>query len=208
MNKKKLTVTIGLSSILLLTGCGNGGNKANANTSNSTNNAAAEQTTNSNVSANKNATVTETAEKAAEAPTLQKEEAYDKFLEAHKDATVTAFELTEENGTPVYQVNGNDGESEFEVEINSEDGSIIREDKEMLEADDKNKQEITKDMLAKIDEFIDKADKEVEDGYVINEYSLESDDGRLIVDLEYINGTNDISFEYDFESGEVIEQDM
>lgn len=205
MNKKNVMTAIGLSSILLLTACGKGGNNASTN---STNNTAAEQTTNSNVSVNKNATVTETAEKASEAPTLQKEEAYDKFVEAHKDVTITSFELTEENGTPVYQINGYDAENEYEVKLNSEDGSVVKEEKEALEADDKNKQEITKDMLAKIDEFIDKADKEVEDGYVINEYSLESDNGKLIIDLEYINGTKDVSFEYDFESGELLEKDM
>ncbi|MGI5950139.1 PepSY domain-containing protein [Peptoniphilus sp.] len=202
MNKKNIALALGLSSILLLSACGK--TEGNANSSaNKVNNNVVE-----NTNAEKNATVTETAEKASDAPVLEKEVAFNNFTEMYKGAKITSFKLTEEKGSPAYEIDGYDSENEIELKLDASDGTVIKEEKDAVEKDDDNKKEITIDMLNKIDGFIEKADKEVKDGYVLNEYSLETDDGKLILELEYTDGTKDVSFDYDFESGELLEQDM
>lgn len=201
MNKKNIILALGLSSILLLSACGKSENTASSNTNNVNNNAV------ENVDAEKNATVTETAEKASEAPVLEKEVAFNNFTEMYKGAKITSFKLTEEKGSPAYEIDGYDDENEIELKLDASDGTVIKEEKDTLEADE-NKKEITIDMLNKIDSFIEKSDKEVQDGFVLDEYSLETDDGKLILELEYTDKTKDISFEYDFESEDLLEKDM
>lgn len=206
---KKLLTAIAISSALILSACNKDGANVNKTTTNTMNdNTKVEGNLETPANAEQNASVTENAKDASPAPTVSREEAYDKFLESHKNAKIRAFELTEENDKPVYKIKAYDDENEYETAINTEDASIIKDEKEAIELDEKNNIEISKEMLKEIDKFIEKTDADVADGYILNEYKLTEDDGKLKVELEYTNKTQDISYEYDFETEELIEKDM
>ena len=228
MNKKILATTLGLSLVLTLSACSGEKNKAAEGTKNAaevtTNNKAkVEVTTNNKAKVSeesKNAQGTETvdpskAEVIADksmsldlsAAKLTKEEAFDNFKKLHPDAKVESLGLEAEGPDLLYKIDGYDAEKEYEVTINAVTGDVIKDEFE-VEKTQGNVADVKKDMLAKIDGFVEKAIAEAGDGFIATDYTLEFDNGKYLVEVEVEKDVKDISYAYDVASGNLIEKDM
>lgn len=138
---------------------------------------------------------------------LTPEDAFDKFMEAHPDSKVTEIDLDKNLTNYQYKVEGYDNDNNYEVKINPVNGDIISDDKELIDLDDDDKGEITKDDVGKIKIFVDKAMTEAGYSSSVNEWSLDIDDGKKIFDIEIKKDNNDVEYTYDLESEELIEKD-
>lgn len=212
MNKKNLLLALSLSATLALTACNSNSSKANDATKENTNQAT-EQTTNNSKNSAKGASTNDSQAtleaRDVDAAKSTKEDAFDKFLELHPNAKVNSFALEYENGNLVYSVDGYDDANEYEVDLNSEDLSVIKDKVEKLEKDDDNYGDINKEMLSKIDSFIEKSVQDAGAEFHAKEYGIGYDDGILVAEVEVVNNSNkDITYEYNFETGDLIEKDM
>lgn len=135
---------------------------------------------------------------------LKPEEAFDKFMELHPEAKVSEFNLDKDLMEYEYEIEGYDSENKYEVEIDPETGEVKKNDMEELDLDDDDeKGEITKDHLAKVDSLIDKAKEEDASDSKLDEWNIEYDDGRVVIEIEI--GSSEYS--YDMDTEELIEKD-
>ncbi|MDK7377158.1 PepSY domain-containing protein [Peptoniphilus harei] len=207
MNKKILMTTLGLGLALTLTACGPKNEKAD--TPNAKNNAAVEA--NANKNANKKAADAQTKEETAinkgAVANLDRGIAFDGFKKLHADAKVESFQLEVENGKAYYKVNGYDAEKEYEVTVDAVTGDIVKDEFEAENTSAKTA-DVQLNMIEAVDKYMDEALKDAGQGFEAGEYEVEFEDGKYVVTVEVVNGTKDISYTYDYETGKLIEKDM
>ena len=219
MNKKILITTLGLGLALTLSACGQKTEKAepansevkveeNVNKNANKNTADAET---KEESANKNMADAETKEERAinkgAVANLDRGIAYDGFKKLHPDAKVESFQLEVENGKAYYKVDGYDAKNEYEITVDAVTGDIVKDE---FEAEDTSAKtaDIQLEMIEAVDKFMDQALKDAGQGYEAGEYEVELDNGMYVVSVEVVNGNKDITYEYEFETGKLIEKDM
>lgn len=135
-------------------------------------------------------------------------EAYEIYMEKYPDAKITQIQLDKDFGSYVYKVEGLDTDTEYELILNPVNGEITKENSEKEYDNDYDEGEITKAHLEKIDELVNSALKDAGEGAVIEEWTLESDDGRVILEIEIDKkGIDDVEYKYDVETGELVEKD-
>lgn len=217
MNKKILITTLGLGLALTLSACGQKTEKAepansevkveeNVNKNANKNTADAKEE-----SANKNMADAQTKEETAvnkgAVANLDRGIAFDGFKKLHPDAKVESFQLEVENGKAYYKVDGYDAKNEYEVTVDAVTGEIVKDE---FEAEDTSAKtaDIQLEMIEAVDKFMDQALKDAGQGYESGEYEVEFDNGMYVVSVEVVNGNKDISYEYEFETGKLIEKDM
>ncbi len=207
MNKKILMTTLGLGLALTLTACGPKNEKAD--NPNAKNNAAVEA--NANKNANKKAADAQTKEETAinkgAVANLDRGIAFDGFKKLHADAKVESFQLEVENGKAYYKVSGYDAEKEYEVTVDAVTGDIVKDEFEAENTSAKTA-DIQLNMIEAVDKYMDEALKDAGQGFEAGEYEVEFEDGKYVVTVEVVNGTKDISYTYDYETGKLIEKDM
>lgn len=207
MNKKILMTTLGLGLALTLTACGPKNEKAD--NPNAKNNAAVEANANKNT--NKKAADAQTKEETAinkgAVANLDRGIAFDGFKKLHADAKVESFQLEVENGKAYYKVSGYDAEKEYEVTVDAVTGDIVKDEFEAENTSAKTA-DIQLNMIEAVDKYMDEALKEAGQGFEAGEYEVEFEDGKYVVTVEVVNGTKDISYTYDYETGKLIEKDM
>lgn len=207
MNKKILMTTLGLGLALTLTACGPKNEKAD--TPNAKNNAAVEA--NANKNANKKAADAQTKEETAinkgAVANLDRGIAFDGFKKLHANAKVESFQLEVENGKAYYKVSGYDAEKEYEVTVDAVTGDIVKDEFESENTSAKTA-DIQLEMIEAVDKYMDEALKDAGQGFEAGEYEVEFEDGKYVVTVEVVNGTKDISYTYDYETGKLIEKDM
>lgn len=207
MNKKILMTTLGLGLALTLTACGPKNEKAD--TPNAKNNAAVEA--NANKNANKKAADAQTKEETAinkgAVANLDRGIAFDGFKKLHANAKVESFQLEVENGKAYYKVSGYDAEKEYEVTVDAVTGDIVKDEFEAENTSAKTA-DIQLEMIEAVDKYMDEALKDAGQGFEAGEYEVEFEDGKYVVTVEVVNGTKDISYTYDYETGKLIEKDM
>lgn len=207
MNKKILMTTLGLGLALTLTACGPKNEKAD--TPNAKNNAAVEA--NANKNANKKAADAQTKEETAinkgAVANLDRGIAFDGFKKLHADAKVESFQLEVENRKAYYKVSGYDAEKEYEVTVDAVTGDIVKDEFEAENTSAKTA-DIQLEMIEAVDKYMDEALKDAGQGFEAGEYEVEFEDGKYVVTVEVVNGTKDISYTYDYETGKLIEKDM
>lgn len=207
MNKKILMTTLGLGLALTLTACGPKNEKAD--TPNAKNNAAVEA--NANKNANKKAADAQTKEETAinkgAVANLDRGIAFDGFKKLHADAKVESFQLEVENGKAYYKVSGYDTEKEYEVTVDAVTGDIVKDEFEAENTSAKTA-DVQLNMIEAVDKYMDEALKDAGQGFEAGEYEVEFEDGKYVVTVEVVNGTKDISYTYDYETGKLIEKDM
>lgn len=207
MNKKILMTTLGLGLALTLTACGPKNEKAdNPNTKNT---AAVEANANKNASKNKADAQTkeETAINKGAVANLDRGIAFDGFKKLHANAKVESFQLEVENGKAYYKVSGYDAEKEYEVTVDAVTGDIVKDEFEAENTSAKTA-DVQLNMIEAVDKYMEEALKEAGQGYEAGEYEVEFEDGKYVVTVEVVNGTKDISYTYDYETGKLIEKDM
>ena len=139
--------------------------------------------------------------------TLTPMEAFDKYIEKYPNTKVEEISLDRNFGSYVYKVEGYDGEKEYKLKISAVDGSIVEENIEK-DNDYKNKGEITKTYIEKIESLVSQALEDAGKGAELDQWSLEINDGIVILEVEIdLNGSDDIEYKYNVESGELIEKD-
>ena len=219
MNKKILITTLGLGLALTLSACGQKTEKAepansevkveeNVNKNANKNMADAET---KEESANKNMADAETKEETAvnkgAVANLDRGIAFDGFKKLHPDAKVESFQLEVENGKAYYKVDGYDAKNEYEVTVDAVTGEIVKDEFEAENTSSKTA-DIQLEMIEAVDKFMDQALKDAGQGFEAGEYEVEFDNGVYVVSVEVVNGNKDITYEYDFETGKLIEKDM
>lgn len=207
MNKKILMTTLGLGLALTLTACGPKNEKAD--NPNAKNTAAVEA--NANKNANKKAADAQTKEETAinkgAVANLDRGIAFDGFKKLHANAKVESFQLEVENGKAYYKVSGYDAEKEYEVTVDAVTGDIVKDEFEAENTSAKTA-DIQLEMIEAVDKYMEEALKDAGQGYEAGEYEVEFEDGKYVVTVEVVNGTKDISYTYDYETGKLIEKDM
>ncbi|MFQ9967236.1 MAG: PepSY domain-containing protein [Peptoniphilus sp.] len=207
MNKKILMTTLGLGLALTLTACGPKNEKAD--NTNAKNNAAVEA--NANKNANKKAADAQTKEETAinkgAVANLDRGIAFDGFKKLHANAKVESFQLEVENGKAYYKVSGYDAEKEYEVTVDAVTGDIVKDEFEAENTSAKTA-DVQLNMIEAVDKYMDEALKDAGQGFEAGEYEVEFEDGKYVVIVEVVNGTKDISYTYDYETGKLIEKDM
>lgn len=207
MNKKILMTTLGLGLALTLTACGPKNEKAD--NTNAKNNAAVEA--NANKNASKKAADAQTKEETAinkgAVANLDRGIAFDGFKKLHADAKVESFQLEVENGKAYYKVSGYDAEKEYEVTVDAVTGDIVKDEFEAENTSAKTA-DVQLNMIEAVDNYMDEALKDAGQGFEAGEYEVEFEDGKYVVTVEVVNGTKDISYTYDYETGKLIEKDM
>lgn len=207
MNKKILMTTLGLGLALTLTACGPKNEKAD--NPNAKNNAAVEA--NANKNASKKAADAQTKEETAinkgAVANLDRGIAFDGFKKLHANAKVESFQLEVENGKAYYKVSGYDAEKEYEVTVDAVTGDIVKDEFEAENTSAKTA-DIQLNMIEAVDKYMDEALKDAGQGFEAGEYEVEFEGGKYVVTVEVVNGTKDISYTYDYETGKLIEKDM
>ncbi|MDU5807060.1 MAG: PepSY domain-containing protein [Peptoniphilus harei] len=215
MNKKILMTTLGLGLALTLTACGPKNQAMDPANSNAKNTKVEESANANKANVNKNAnkkaddaqTKEETAVNKGAVANLDRGIAFDGFKKLHADAKVESFQLEVENGKAYYKVDGYDAEKEYEVVVDAVTGDIVKDEFEAENTSNKTA-DIQLDMIESVDKYMEEALKDAGQGYEAGEYEVEFDDGKYEVSVEVVNGTKDITYTYDLETGKLIEKDM
>ncbi|MGO1469663.1 MAG: PepSY domain-containing protein [Tissierella sp.] len=136
---------------------------------------------------------------------LTPSEAFQVFVEKYPNTTVKEVELDTKSNSYVYKVEGYDKEKRYKLYINPVDGSIL-ELKEKLRKG--SHIELTKINTEKIQDLVDSALKDAGEGSVIDEWSLEIEDGMLELKVEIdLKDGEDVEYKYNLETGELIKKD-
>ena len=207
--------TLGLGLALTLTACGPKNQAMDPANSNAKNTKVEESANANKANVNKNAnkkaddaqTKEETAVNKGAVANLDRGIAFDGFKKLHADAKVESFQLEVENGKAYYKVDGYDAEKEYEVVVDAVTGDIVKDEFEAENTSNKTA-DIQLDMIESVDKYMEEALKDAGQGYEAGEYEVEFDDGKYEVSVEVVNGTKDITYTYDLETGKLIEKDM
>lgn len=136
---------------------------------------------------------------------IKPEQAFDIFMEKYPDAKITKIRLDEDDKTYTYELKGFINNTEYEIDINPMDGTIIKEE---MEDDDDSDPEITRSQVEKVLALVDKALTEAGEGARLDEWTLEVDDGIAKLEVEYDrDGFDDEERTYNVETGELLELD-
>lgn len=138
--------------------------------------------------------------------TLSAEDAVKIFNDKYANVNIDEISFEKDNGVYAYEINGSDDASEYELEVNAVDGSII---KDKVEKDNTaDKKAIDLGLIKNIDELVATSIKDAGDGYHLNSFSIEHEAGitKLDIEVEDANG-KDIEYEYNLETKELIKKD-
>lgn len=203
---------LALAFVFLLTGCQSGQNakaedKKNGNVATEQNNNEKE---NSKTDEPKKEDSSESKDNKADATiTVSPAEAVKKFNDKYPGVKIDEFSFGKENMTYCYEINGFDDDSEYEFEIDATDGTILKDNKELDNTDDKTA--INLDFISEIQPLIDKSLSEAGSEYHLDSYSIDFEKtgnfNKLDIELENSKG-QDIEFEYNLDTKELIKKDM
>lgn len=148
------------------------------------------------------------AAEALNAVTLSAEDAVKIFTDKYAGVSVDDISFEMEKGSYVYEINGFDDASEYEMEINAADGSITKDKSEKdRDPDDKA---IDLALLGNVNELIESAKTDVGEGFYLDSYSIDVEDSGSITNIEIeVKNANgkDIEYEYNLETKELIKKD-
>lgn len=139
--------------------------------------------------------------------TLSAEDAVKIFGDKYANVNIDEISFEKDNGVYAYEINGFDDASEYELEVNAADGSIIKEKSEKDNTADKKA--IDLGLIKNIDELVATSIKDAGDGYHLNSFSIEHEAGITKLDIEVENASGkDIEYEYNLETKELIKKDL
>jgi uncharacterized membrane protein YkoI len=123
-------------------------------------------------------------------------EAFDIYREEYSNRLVKKIELDKYFDSYVYKVEGYDEVDEIEIKIDPVNGDIIDTDTE-LDIDLEDQGEITIANVEKIQELLDKSLLDAGAGTMVDEWTLEWDDGILQLEIDIdLPETGDIDYTY------------
>ena len=125
--------------------------------------------------------------------------------------TVTEFELEEEHGKAIYEIEIVGEGIEYDLKIDGDTGQVLKNKEKQIR--NKNQVEETADVKNNQPDNIISV-KEAEDialqefSGVITELELDEDDGRYVYELELKNGDQEAEMEIHAVTGDIIELDI
>ena len=135
---------------------------------------------------------------------IKPEEAFDTYMEKYPDTKVKKVKIDKEMGQYVYKIEGFDRDKEYEVKIDTIDGTITKDYVE--NDDDMDDIEITRVDVEKVMTLVDQALTEVGEDAVLEEWTIEVDDGIIELEVEIDKkGLGDLEYRYNVETGKLIE---
>lgn len=138
---------------------------------------------------------------------LSAEDAVKIFNDKYANVNIDEISFEKDNGVYAYEINGFDDASEYELEVNASDGSIIKEKSEKDNTADKKA--IDLGLIKNIDELVATSLKDAGDGYHLDSFSIEHEAGITKLDIEVENASGkDIEYEYNLETKELIKKDL
>lgn len=139
--------------------------------------------------------------------TLSAEDAVKIFNDKYANVNIDEISFEKNNGVYAYEINGFDDASEYEIEVNAVDGSIIKD--KVGKDNTADKKAIDLGLIKNIDELVATSLKDAGDGYHLNSFSLEHEAGITKLELEVENASvKDIEYEYNLETKELIKKDL
>ncbi|MDY0236464.1 MAG: PepSY domain-containing protein [Gudongella sp.] len=134
-------------------------------------------------------------------------DAFDIYREEYPDKLVKKIELDKYFDSYVYKVEGYNDDDEIEIKIDPVNGDIIDTDTE-LDMDLDRQGEITIAKVEMIQEFLDKSLLDAGTGTMVDEWTLEWNEGILELEIDInLPERGDIDYTYNIETSELIEKD-
>lgn len=151
-------------------------------------------------------TTGDTTDEKTDNVTFLPEEVYDVFLDKYPNAVVTKIQLDKKTNGYEYEVQGFEGDTEYELKIDPNDGSILKDKSE--KDNDIDEKEITRDQVLKVLDLVDAALAEAGAEATLKEWTIDEDDGIVKLEVEMdIDGLDDPEYSYNVETGELIDKD-
>lgn len=123
---------------------------------------------------------------------------------------ITEFELEEENGKAVYEIEIEDESREYDLKVDGDTGKVLKDEVKQRETqanqeDSKstNENNHVKENAISVQEAEYIAVQEFPGK--VTEMELDEDDGRLIYEVELIDGDQEAEFDIDAITGEILE---
>lgn len=143
---------------------------------------------------------------------LTLEEAVAKYQSAFPDSDITAIELEENRGHYYYEIQGMDDDMEYEIHIHAATGEISKQEKELLDEDERHgveRREKALDLtdVLSIEKAGELAEAAVGEGNAV-EWSLERGDGITCWEVKVKAGHAESSVTLDSKTGKVLEIDF
>lgn len=134
-------------------------------------------------------------------------DAFDIYVEKYPNTKVDKLELDKDYGYYIYEIEGFDKDYEYEIKINPVTGEIIKEEKEM-DRDLDQDGDLNMEDVEKVQGIVDRALKDAGEEAELKEWTLEADEGRIVVEVEIEKSSfKDIEYLYDID-GELLEKDQ
>ncbi|MCC5893925.1 MAG: PepSY domain-containing protein [Alkalibacterium sp.] len=127
------------------------------------------------------------------------DDAIDLFYETFgsEDINIEEIQFDRDNGRFVYEMDGWDGQYEYELDIDAETGEIVKQEQD---EDDDSDDVLDLDGIITPQEAMDAALEASGSGYV-EEWTLEVEDGRTVYDIDIEDGDDQ---EIDAQTGDVL----
>lgn len=133
-------------------------------------------------------------------------EAFEAYVGKYPGAKVEEIGLDVDSGLYVYEVEGYDGTTKYELKISGEDGRLI-EEKTQEEKSHKSDGEITKAHVEKVDALVSEALADAGQGARLDEWTLEFERKIPVLEIEIeVAGPKDIEYRYNVETGKLIKK--
>lgn len=147
-------------------------------------------------------------ETKADAEIISLADAVKVFTDKYPNASIEEISFEKEMSGDEYEIEGFDETHEYELKISAADGSIIKEEAEKDRTSDNKAIDLS--LLSKVDELIEAALKDAGTDYYLDSYSVDFEETGSFNQLEIEVKTQagkDIEYEYNLETGELIEKD-
>ncbi|WP_026561673.1 PepSY domain-containing protein [Bacillus sp. J37] len=122
------------------------------------------------------------------------------------DGVIESVELENQNGQPVYEVEIDKDQKDYELYIDATTAKIHRVDEKVDDDDDVNSNNISNKTIITEKEAIEIAKTKI-DGE-LHEIELDEDDGRYVYDMEFKTSSGEAEITIDAETKEILELEL
>ncbi|MBO1306922.1 PepSY domain-containing protein [Enterococcus sp. 669A] len=211
--KKTMMTLLALGGMgVLLAGCGpnNQNLESNTNTNTTSSSSANSQATSGTSTANSSNTATNTT--GADAFAISLADAISIYQEQYPDSDITGIDINDRLGNFYYEVTGVDDNTEYEIDIDANNGEFKLDREEALDNDERDgverrQESLNLDNLLSLDEINQIALSEVPNG-TINEWSLEKELSTTYWEVSVRDGSREVNVSIDAQSGNVLETEV
>ena len=173
----------------------------------------ANTTTPTDTNAKNETQVTDTTdEKATDqtaAENISLEDALKVFTDKYPESNIEDISFDVDNKVAKYEIEAFDESNEYDMEISSKDGSIIKDN--FKKDNTANKKAIDTALVSKVDNLVAATIKDAGSDYYLDSYSIDYEETgaytELDIEVKDSNG-KDIEYRYNMETGELIKKDL